>query len=249
MNKVITSRQNPLIKRIRSLSDRKFRDTFSEYVADGVKSVKEAFLTGQTVSVLLTTERYQGYFEDFCGVKEVVSEELFRYVSEEENPQGVLAVVKKPDLKLKPVSSDCLFLDGVRDPANVGAIIRTAAATGITEIFAADCADAYSGKAVRASMSGIFRVNVYAGTKEELLPLVKCPVIVADMDGEDVFKTTLKGNFCLALGNEGSGVSEEVKNAAKNTVAVPMRKGFESLNVAVAAGITLYALLNNRKGE
>ena len=98
-------------------------------------------------------------------------------------------------------------------------------------------------------MSGIFRVNVYSGTRETLLPLVKCPIIVADMGGENVFTTNVKGSFCLALGNEAKGVSETLKNAAEKTVAVPMRKDFESLNVAVAAGVTLYALLNNRKGE
>ena len=246
---MITSRQNPIVKRVRALADKKFRDKFSEYVAEGVKSVEEAIITGQNIALIVTTERNSGRFENFGGITETVSDEIFRYISEEENPQGVLAVIKKPKPEIKPVSCDCLFLDGVRDPSNVGAIIRTAAATGITEIFAANSADAYAGKAVRASMSGIFRVNVYSGTRETLLPLVKCPIIVADMGGENVFTTNVKGSFCLALGNESKGVSETLKNAAEKTVAVPMRKDFESLNVAVAAGVTLYALLNNRKGE
>ena len=246
---MITSKQNSLIKRVRALSDKKFRNLYGEYVAEGVKSVKEAFLTGQNVSCLLVTPRYADVFTEFFSDTEVVSEELFRYISEEETPQGALAVIKKPAEELKPVFNDCIFLDGVRDPANVGAIIRTAAAAGITDIFAADCADAYSGKAVRASMSGIFRVKVYSGTRENLLPFIKVPLFVADMRGDNVFNTKVTGNFCLVLGNEAQGVSQILKNSANKTVAVPMRKDFESLNVAVATGITLYALLNNRKGD
>ncbi len=245
---MITSKQNPLIKRVRALKDKKFRNLYGEYAVEGVKSVKEAFLTGQTVSAVVVTRRFTDAFTELFPDTETVSDELFGYISEEETPQGALAIIKKPDCELKPIFGDCLFLDGVRDPSNLGAIIRTAAATGITDVVAADCADAFSGKAVRASMGGIFRVNVYSGRREELLPLVKVPLFVADMGGENVFNVKPQGNFCLVLGNEAQGVSKKLKDSATKIVAVPMRKDFESLNVAVAAGITLYALLNNRKG-
>ena len=91
-------------------------------------------------------------------------------------------------------------------------------------------------------MGGIFRVKTHFGSLEEILSVIDKPIVVADMGGENVFTADLKGKFCLAIGNEGHGVSQEVKTAGKITVAIPMENGVESLNAAVSAGIIMYAL-------
>ena len=243
---MIVSRQNALVKLVKSLSDKKNRDALSLYVAEGVKTVEDAIEKSQRIETLICSEkRYPLLPQKFftaAAKTEVFSNELFEYVSGETTPQGVIALITKPAPAL-PKNSYSVFLDGVSDPANVGAIIRTAAAAGYNDVFiTSDCADAFGPKAVRASMGGIFRVNVITGEREKLLDKVFVPLVVADMGGENVFLTDIPSPICLAIGNEGNGVSERVKSRANKTVAIPMGNGMESLNAAVSAGILMYNL-------
>ena len=240
---MITSKQNALIKEIRSLSDKKFRDRLNLFVVEGVKPVNEAIALKLPVRTVIYTEKAEACLS-LEGVRaELVSDEVFKSVSEESTPQGALAVVEKPDLKVESILERCILLDGVADPANVGAIIRTAAASGYNYVYLTpDCADCYSQKAVRSSMSGVFRVKIMRGEREELLEKISLPLVVADMDGEDVFNKKQLGEICLVIGNEGHGVSNIVREKSKHTVKIPMENGVESLNAAVSAGILMYAL-------
>ena len=151
--------------------------------------------------------------------------------------------MKIPTSPLVPPQGRCLLLDGVSDPANVGAVIRTAAAAGYREIYLADCADPYAPKSVRASMSGIFFCKLLCGTREAILEtLGGVPLIAADMDGEDVFSFVPPEKHCICIGNEGNGLSEEVRARAAHTVGIPMQHPVESLNAAVSAGIMMYLM-------
>lgn len=244
---MIISRQNALVKKIRSLSDKKNRAKFGEYVAEGIKTVNEAIITGQNVVCIVGTSQALSKTDARFYRTEEVSEEIFKYISEEVNPQGVLAIIKTPEIALRPPTGSCIFLDGVSDPSNVGAIIRTAAAAGYNDVYLANSADPYNGKAVRASMSGIFRVNAYIGDREELSDLIKLPVAIADMNGENVFETRISGEFCLVVGNEANGVSDFMRDKAAFSVKIPMENGMESLNAAVSAGILMYELKNGCK--
>jgi tRNA G18 (ribose-2'-O)-methylase SpoU len=94
-------------------------------------------------------------------------------------------------------------------------------------------------------MSGIFKVKVYTGEREELLDKIDMPIVVADMGGEDAFSASILSPFCLVIGNEGRGVSETLRKKANYTVKIPMQNGMESLNAAVSAGILMYALKND----
>ena len=242
---MITSKQNQLIKLIRSLSDKKTRDEHSLFIVEGVKSVKEALISNFLVEQVLFTEKYanslDGYIKDVKT--ELITPELMKYVSTEVTPQGVLALVKKPNFACKEQIASAVFLDGVSDPGNVGAIIRTAVACGITDIFITpDSADPYSQKAVRASMSGIFKCKIYLTLREEVKSIIRVPLIVADMDGENVFTTKNNEEFCLIIGNEAHGVSTELLSLADKVVSIPMQNGVESLNASVSAGILMYAL-------
>ena len=243
---VITSKQNPTVKYFSQLSEKKFRREYSAFLVEGVKSVNEAFKSPlKVLSVICTPSLAEDYPQ-----ATVVSEQVFGSVSAEKTPQGVMAALEMPKMELSDPESSCIFLDGLQDPGNVGTIIRTANAAGYEEIYLADCADPFSPKAVRASMSGVFFTKIYQGTRTEVLSaLSEVPKIVADMDGKDIFSFNPPAKFCLCIGNEGNGVSSEVKNSAAHTVKIPMRDTCESLNAAVSAGIAMYALKNHKENK
>lgn len=239
---MITSRSNPLIKLVKSLADKSARDENRLFVAEGVKSVREAEASGFGINKLVGTEKGFSLFGETPAEKVLVSDDVYKTISGEVSPQGVLALVYKPDCKILPPTGDCLFLDEVKDPSNVGAIIRTAAAAGINVVYLADSADAFNPKAVRASMGGIYKVALHSGAREEIIPVIDKPFVIADMGGKNVFTREKRGGFCLVIGNEGRGVSERMKSLATETVSIPMQNGMESLNAAVSAGILMYAL-------
>ncbi len=190
------------------------------------------------------SESYVGEISFDEGLIVRVSDDVFRVLSDEKTPQGILCRARIPQRTLTAPQDSCLFLDGVADPANVGAILRTANAAGYKQVYmTADCADPYSPKSVRSSMSGVFFTEIYRGEREELLSaMAETPFIVADMDGENVFSFTPPKRYAVVIGNEGNGVSEEVCARAAHTVKIPMQATQESLNAAVSAGIIMYAL-------
>ena len=239
---MITSKQNALIKEIRSLSDKKNRDILCQYIVEGIKPVLEAIALGVKARAVLCTEKAENVLPQ--GVEKiVVSDEVFKSISEEKTPQGVLGVFYKPNNLVEKVKGSVVLLDGVSDPANVGAIIRTAAASGYNTVYLTeDSADAYSQKAVRASMSCIFRVKVIRSDIDTILSTIDKKIVVADMHGTNVFESKIKDEFCLVIGNEGRGVSDKLKALADITVSIPMQNGVESLNAAVSAGILMYNL-------
>ena len=248
---MIISRQNSLVKLIRSLSNKKNRDKEGLYIIEGAKLVNEAITLGLPIYKIVGHPIGLGLIGEktFNYPTEIVSKDIFSYISDEIAPQGVLALIKKPNVKISAPTGNCLFLDGVSDSSNVGAIIRTAAASNFNEVYIANGADAYSPKSVRASMGGIFRIKVFSGTREQLLNAINIPLVIADMKGENVFNLNIDQNFCLVIGNEAHGVSDTLRGKAKYSVCIPMAKGVESLNAAVSAGILMYILNKSAKGE
>ena len=196
--------------------------------------------SGLEIERVFVSESYRGEADD-SAIR--VSDEVFARLSDEKTPQGILCVVKIPEKSLCPPRESCLFLDGISDPGNMGAIIRTANAAGYRELYLAECTDPYSPKSVRASMSGVFFVNLYTGTRKEILSaLTGVPIFAADMDGENIFSFSPPEKYVLAIGNETNGISEEVFKAAEYTIKIPMQASQESLNAAVSAGIAMYVL-------
>lgn len=239
---VITSRNNPLVRRVFSLREKKFRREAGEYVAEGIKSVREAAASGAHIRLLVRAERVPA--QDIAADGElVVSDGVFEKLSEEVSPQGVLAVIEAPDCTPAPPRSLALLLDGVSDPGNMGTVLRTANAAGYTDVYLRGCTDPFAPKSVRASMGGIFRVRLHIGGDDALrAALAGVPLVCADMGGENVFRFTPPARFCLVVGNEANGVTEEVRAACAHTVRVPMRPVCESLNAGVSAGILMYLL-------
>ncbi len=182
----------------------------------------------------------------FADKVTVVSDDVLRFLSDEKSPQGIVTRVKIPAKTLCSPLGKSLFLDGVADPGNVGAIIRTANAAGYDDVYLTrSCADPYAPKSVRASMSGIFFTRLHFGEREEILTMLResdTPILAADMGGENVFQFHAPKRFALVIGNEANGVSEEVFAQTNYTVKIPMKETQESLNAAVSAGIIMYVL-------
>lgn len=238
---VISSKNNPIIKEIIKLNDKKYRNLNMLYLVEGIKTVDECILSGAEVKDIVCTEALSYKYDKAI----VVTDEVFSAISSEKTPQGVIAVVKIPQTELKPPEKSCILLDRLQDPGNLGTIIRTANAAGYREIYLINCADPYSPKAVRASMSGIFFTHIYKSTKEKILSAVSgVPLICADLNGEDIFSCIPPKKFCLCIGNEGAGIDREIAQTADYKVKIPMEKTCESLNAAVSAGIAMYILKN-----
>lgn len=246
----ISSRKNQEVKEIVLLRDKKYRDEVGLYLIEGEKSVREAVLYGvDIVKIVGTTEKLSVYLD--LGIPlTFVTQAIADYVSDAVTPQGVIAVAKKPENRLIAPLYNSILLDNVQDPGNVGTIIRTAVALGIRDVYMVSGCDAYSPKAVRASMSGIFNVEIHTGSYEEVLNCLNGVTIISgDMHGENVFTFTPPEKFCLAIGSEGKGLSDRVKDASKTFVKIPMSDKMESLNAGVSASILLYQLTFNRKGD
>lgn len=243
---LITSRNNPFVRRVCSLREKKFRRESGEYIVEGVKQVREAVAAHCGIRAVVAAESYAGdVFAPDALTR--VSDSVFEKLSDEPAPQGILAVLALPDTAPLPPEGCCLLLDGVADPGNLGTILRTANAAGYADVYLRSCADPFAPKCVRAAMSGIFFVRLHMGEDEALADALKgITLICADMGGENVFSFSAPDRFCLVIGNEGKGVSEEVRAACAQTVSIPMRPSCESLNAAVSAGILMYELARGR---
>lgn len=241
---ILTSKNNPLIKETAALKEKKARKELGLFLVEGRKMAIECHKSGYEVERVFLAESYSGEnpFDDGLSVR--VSDDVFRYLSDEKTPQGILCRVRIPSTELAPPTGRCLLLDGVADPGNVGAILRTANAAGYSQVYLTqDCADPFAPKSVRASMSGVFFTKIYRGERAEILSVLsEIPVLVADMGGGNVFSFTPPKAFALAIGNEANGVSEAVRSRAAYTVKIPMQETQESLNAAVSAGIIMYVL-------
>ena len=253
---MITAKNNPRLKRIAALlkSASKRREE-KAFVIEGIKMYTEAFLQCperlQEVYVTSEAEKELGA-KGLLGKYEILSDECFSHVANTVTPQGVLAVVSMPGYTIDELVSEkpvkLLLLDDVRDPGNLGTIIRTAEAAGHSVILSGESVDITNPKVVRSTMGAIFRVPyLYAGSLTETIGVLKekvCGIKVyasaLDESAESYKKTDFSGSTATVIGNESRGVSAEVIAAADAKVYIPMKGKTESLNAAVAAAILMY---------
>ncbi len=239
---IISSKENQTVKFVKKLVDKKFRESSKKFIVEGLRSVRDILShSPELISLILVREDKAGLFEN----EVVVAERIFETISETEASQGVLAVVDIP--QSKQISCDSvLYLDGIRDPGNLGTLIRTACAAGYNDIILSSCADPYSGKVVRSTMSAIVKVNIVTGSEAEIIGLKKSgyTVICADMSGDDLFLSNkpVGSKICVVIGSESNGVGTEVRRLCDMTVGIPMEGDIESLNAAVSGAIMMYNL-------
>jgi TrmH family RNA methyltransferase len=164
---------------------------------------------------------------------------------------GVLAVVPKPQPRVRRAADFCLLLEDVQDPGNAGSILRTAAAAGVEQVFLSpQCAFAWSPKVLRAAQGAHFHLEIYEDV--DLAPWArdyrgKVAAAVA-AGGEPLYAVDLTGPIAIAIGNEGAGLSAALLAASRVTVSIPMPGGFESLNAAAAAAVCLFECVRQRTG-
>jgi TrmH family RNA methyltransferase len=243
----------------RDLKRRKARERRTLFVAEGVRTVDELLRSSIPVRGVLTTaafaasERGSAILAAFArrGTScTEVSEKDFLSAADTEHPQGVLAIAEMPahslaSLALGPTVR-MLVLDAVQDPGNVGTLVRTGAALGSSAVVAlSGTADVWNAKAVRGAAGAQFVIPTIQSSVDELVPFLQARTIAlwgTAADGAPVDSVKPPARLALAFGNEGAGLSAAVRAATERMVALPMSSGIESLNVAVAAGIALYAL-------
>ncbi len=231
------------------LKEKKGRDAQHAFLVEGPKMISEALDSVFPVRALLLRE---GYTPPFSLPPDIpvysLPDAVFLSVCDTKTPQGISAVVgiSAPELK----NSMLLALDGIQDPGNMGTIIRTADAAGFGGIILSpDCVDVFSPKVVRATMGGIFRIGfrfpVSLPAELSAFRMNGYAVISSQLDGDPFYgRSPVSRPIILVIGNEGSGISEEVKSVATHRFRLPMAGSAESLNAAVAAGILMYDLMN-----
>lgn len=251
---IISSTENQHIKVLKSLSEKKFRKFYGEFVIEGVKSVSEALGSGMTLTKLFVSEckleEYADIIKEYGKAPIVVSDKLFGRISDTASPQGIIAQVEmKPSGEFNPNSKPFLVLDRVSDPGNLGTIIRSAVATGFNDIVLIDTVDPYNPKTVRSTASGIFFVNFYPLSTEELIKTCKdkgVKILVADASGLNIYRNEMpKNNYCLVIANEANGPSGLLRDSADITISLPMKPQMESLNAGVCASIMMYEFGKN----
>lgn len=237
---MITSTSNKQIVEDCKLKDKKYRDLTGKFLVEGYKLIEEGIKAGFEIDKIYS---FNGYFINFEKAV-AVSENVINKLSELKTPQKDVAVFYKKELQKTPDNKYALLLDRIQDPKNVGAILRSAAASGFDYAYLVESADPYSQKAIRASMGGVFKVGFESLQQVEVLDkIANYYVIVADMDGENVFKCKIpKQNVLLCLGNEGQGLADYLMQRADKTLSIPMKNNVESLNAAVSASILMYEI-------
>jgi len=253
--KFISGRNNEFIIEICKLKQKKHRNQTGLFYVEGVKLLREALASEYKIKYVIAINPRD--VEDAVPCKDVeivtVTREVYKKITDEEAFQGVMCVIEKPidEYKLsykKPV----IILSSVRDPGNVGTIIRTAdAVCDVDIILSDDCADIYSSKTQRAAMGAVFRQNIKISenlTEDiENLRENEYNIFAAHLDknSRSVDEIKFGAKTAVVFGNEGSGLNDEIVRVCDGKIIIPINQGSESLNVSVAAGIVLWEM---RKG-
>lgn len=255
---IITSKNNASVMAAAKLADKKYREREKKFAFEGIKLFEEAQKAGIRFSrVFVTEEAYNKYTEKLSSLDQniltVVSDAVYEKLSFENAPQGIFSVAEYFSPNTKKESSFVLLLDGVADPGNFGAILRSAEAFGIDTVYTGkNGADLYNPKTIRACMGSIFRVDVRRSENipDEIKNLQKNGFRVfataLDKRSKDIRDVDFSGKTAFVIGNEGHGVSAETLDSCDGTVIIPMREGPESLNAAVAASVVMWEAARQR---
>ncbi|MDD3839558.1 MAG: 23S rRNA (guanosine(2251)-2'-O)-methyltransferase RlmB [Clostridia bacterium] len=264
MDDCITSMKNPLIKRIRSLNIKKYRDQYNRFIIEGTKIVDEFIDSGASIDQVLYSDKVfsMSYGDQLIEKLEdnkieniKVDDNILKQLCNTKTPQGILAVVKKIEYQLCDVIDKAellIIIDGVQDPGNLGTIIRTADAVNVDGIIVSqDTVDVYNDKTIRSTMGSILRV-----------PVVKCSnlggciqklrgdnffICAADVNATSYyFDIIYPDKTALLIGNESRGIDDGVLAVSDKSVKIPMPGGSESLNVSIATAVILYEVLRQR---
>lgn len=258
----ITSKENELIKHIKKLKDKKYRDISNEYVVEGIKLVAEAIQEKVTIKQIIVCddcEKNETIPKDL--MYEIakydciyVTEKVFKYLSEVQAPQGILAVIEKhrQEAEIDYRQDIIVALDDVQDPGNLGTILRTVDSIGLTQILVSKgTADCYNPKVVRSTMGAIFRVEIIEceDLKQTLKEVRKhkFKIVASSLQTENTIYDIDYHKKVILIGNEANGVKKEIQEMADEKIKIPILGKTESLNASVATGIILYEYVRQKR--
>ena len=248
---LIESKENTLFKYTKKLKERKYRTKENKYIIEGFRLVQEAFKAKCNIEYLIVNENgkdklndYLNEYMDNIKIYEMKNE-LFIQLVATENTQGIIAVVNINN-SIDDIKGDFYLLcDKVQDPGNLGIIIRTAHAAGVSGIILTKgTVDIYNDKTIRSTMGSIFYTPIIYDNDLSFLNKLKSNdfslVATSLEESKNFFDEDLSGKIILSVGNEGNGISDEIFSLADKKVKIPMPGGAESLNVGVATSIILF---------
>lgn len=250
---LIQSKENPLIKEIKKLKEKKYRDEKEKFFIEGYRFVEEAIKSGAKIEKLLISQRHLEKYESiFLGVEEIsvytIKDNLFDEICDTETPQGIAAVVHKKSYKDITEEGVFVLVDRIQDPGNLGTIIRTAHAAGARGIiYTSGTVDPYNEKTLRSTMGSIFYIPIIEDKSLVKIADMRAAgykLVASSLEAkENFFDISYGARVIIAVGNEGKGISDEVYNLSDIKVIIPMPGGAESLNASVAASIMIYEVL------
>ena len=252
MKEIISSRSNRIIVEATKLKDKKYRDKSSLYIFEGIKLFYEALMSKVSFeSIFVTENSYNKYKNKLDSIElplYTVTENVYSKLTLDFSPDGIFCVCKKQEKQNGTISKP-FILSGVRDPGNLGTVIRSARAFGIETLVLHDCVDVYNPKVIRASMGAFFRQNIIF--KSDLVSYIKeleadnkkvYPTALSD-NSKSLFDIEIDENTVFIIGNEGHGLSEDIISACSACpVIIPMSGDTESLNACVAASLLMWEL-------
>lgn len=228
------------IKLIKSLAQKKYRHRNNLFIVEGKKSIREFLNSKFKLEQLFTIE---DCFEAPPEKVQIISEADLHKITQLKTPQTALALFRIPENQIPTAQGFFIALDGVRDPGNLGTIIRLCDWFGVSRLVCSeDTADAYNPKVVQASMGSLSRVEITYVNLGEFLQTAQLPVIGSFMEGENVYLSKLPTEGILVMGNEANGISDQVKAHVIKKIGIPHfgdTGKTESLNVATATAILL----------
>ena len=257
---MITSTSNPQVKRLLQLQKKsKARNEEGVFVVEGLRMFievpKERVEKVYVSETFYNKKKHELNWEGFP--LEILSDSVFKHVSDTQTPQGVLCIVKQEKYNVATLldieNPHFMVLDNLQDPGNLGTIVRTAEGAGVDAVFMSkDCVDIYNPKTIRSTMGSIYRTpTIYIEDTVKLLELFKEKGIksyAAHLDGKNSYD---KEDYCtgtaILIGNEGNGLRDEVSNKADIWVRIPMEGQVESLNAAIAASILMFEVARQRR--
>lgn len=257
----ITSKDNELIKHIRKLKDKKYRDESNEYVVEGVKLVEEAVKENAKIKQIIvcedTTRTYEIPTHIMLEIARYecisVSNKIFNIITQVTNPQGIMAIIEKnaQDAQIDYTQDIIVVLDDVQDPGNLGTILRTVDSIGLNQIIVSKgTADAFNSKVVRSTMGAIFRIKIIE--VENLAQAIKemrkhhFKLMVTSLQTKNSIYDIDFYKKIIVIGNEANGVSKEIQDMADEKAKIPMLGRTESLNASVAAGVVMYEYVRQK---
>lgn len=258
---IISSKDNEVVKHIKKLKEKKYRDLNKEYIIEGIKVIKEAINEKVDIKQIVICENCinneiipKDIMYEIAKYECIyVTEKIFNTLTDVSTPQGILAIISK-SAQTNEISYDediIVALDDIQDPGNLGTILRTIDSIGIKQVIISDkTADAYNPKVIRSTMGAIFRVKIIESKNlKETLETIKknkFQIVVTSLQTNNSVYDIDYNKKVIVIGNEANGVEKQIQDIADKKVKIPMLGKTESLNASVATGIILYEYVRQK---